>query len=631
MFKLSLIRSMSSMVSKGKKTGRTPRSVTPQRNCSMELLEDRTLFSDSASAQVTLLHTTGSGANTVYTYDISLKDTGTQDIGTFWFGWQPEEDFLKSVPTGIVSPLGWSPSLTGSGNSTDGSAIEWTASGFYTQTAGQTVDGFQFSSSDSPAVLAGDSPTHPGTPMLTSETYEGAAFSAGAFEFVATAPATTAASTTTLVSSSPTATVGASITLTATVAPASGTGTTPTGTVDFTQDGNDLGSVALNSGGTAALLTAALPVGTDHITATYSGDSAYNASASAALTQVIAPPLNAISTTTTLASSALTAPGGTSVTITATVTPSTPGVVPTGTVNFTLNGAPLGSSPVQSDGTAAFTSTTLAVGTDPIIATYNGDATYAASTSTALTETITTPPSLVPAITKSTVPPSLVSGVVAHGAVTFSVTNETADPIKGLGTVAVYASTTGVIDSTSILLGQVNRQLNVKAGKSVIMSVPAKILAGTLPAGSYTLFARVIDPSSNTNDSAAGPTVLVAAPFIALSETLVKSTIPATAIGDAKVHGAAILKITNNGNITTPGTAMIAIVASLDGIVAGPPIQITSVTKPLHIHAGKTASVNVPVKLIPALAAGPYTLSVQVTDPNGTVTSVAVGGLTITA
>src|SRR5262249_44854574 len=47
-----------------------------------------------------------SGAN--YLYTISLHNSGTVPIETFWFSWLPDHyDFLPSVPTSIVAPAGW--------------------------------------------------------------------------------------------------------------------------------------------------------------------------------------------------------------------------------------------------------------------------------------------------------------------------------------------------------------------------------------------------------------------------------------------------------------------------------------------------------------------------------------------
>jgi len=82
--------------------------------------------------------------------------------------------------------------------------------------------------------------------------------------------------------------VGASVTLTATV-----NGTTPTGNVGFTDNGNAIAgctAVALTGTGgsrTAACTTSSLAVGTHPITASYAGDAGNAASASAALAQVI--------------------------------------------------------------------------------------------------------------------------------------------------------------------------------------------------------------------------------------------------------------------------------------------------------------------------------------------------------
>ena len=59
-------------------------------------------------------------------------------------------------------------------------------------------------------------------------------------------------------------------TLTATITPAT-IGAAITGTVNFTQDGNVLGSSPVING-TAALVTSALPLGTDSIIASYGGD-----------------------------------------------------------------------------------------------------------------------------------------------------------------------------------------------------------------------------------------------------------------------------------------------------------------------------------------------------------------------
>ena len=90
-----------------------------------------------------------------------------------------------------------------------------------------------------------------------------------------------AASTTTIQSSGNPSAFGQPVTFTATV-----TGNSPTGTVQFFDGANALGSVAL-VGGVSTLVTSALTVGPHVITATYSGDANNATSTSSALTQSV--------------------------------------------------------------------------------------------------------------------------------------------------------------------------------------------------------------------------------------------------------------------------------------------------------------------------------------------------------
>lgn len=591
----------------------------------IESLESRTLLSESATAQLTLDSTTGTQANPVYHYSITVNDTGTTNIGTFWFAWIPAGDFLPSSPSAVSNPTGWTNTLTGTNNSSDGTAIEWVASS-NAITPGHSLAGFDFTTTDSPAALAGKSPTHPTYNVLTSFVYTGGPFSDAGFQFDVAPAATTAASTTTLHTSASSAAAGTSITLTATVASSSGTGATPSGSVSFTRDGNALGSVNLVNG-TATLTTSALPVGSDHITASYGGDSNYSSSASAPLTETISPPANAVATTTALTSSVPSAASNTAVTLTATITPSTQGPAPTGTVNFTLDGNVLGTSPVGSGGVATFTSSSLPLGNDSIVASYSGDSSYGASTSQPFAQTITAPETTVPTIAKSTLPRSIVAGAAMHGVVTIDVSNGTSAAIKGKMTIAIFANATG---QNAVLLAQVSKTLNVLTTKTAHASVPIHLVASQLPAGDYTLFARVTDPSGNVNDSAAGPTLTAAAPFIALSETVAKSTLPASATGGSKTNGAVSLVITNNGNISTTGATTITIFATASGTVDTSSVQLATAPLKSHIKPSKTGHANVKLKQFPAIPVGSYTVVAQVTDQNGQNTLVTIAPLTIT-
>jgi hypothetical protein len=171
---------------------------------------------------------------------------------------------------------------------------------------------------------------------------------------------------------------GQLVTFTATVIPSPG----PTGTVQFFDGVNSIGTVTL-SGGIASLTTAALAVGTHFISATYGGDGNYTGSTSSTLTQTVSA--GPVSTTTTLTSSLNPAAFGQNVTFTATVSPPSGA---TGTVTFMDGASPIGTSALNASGVATFSTSTLGVGTHSITAQYSGDAGHGGSTSSALSQVV---------------------------------------------------------------------------------------------------------------------------------------------------------------------------------------------------------------------------------------------------
>ncbi len=90
----------------------------------------------------------------------------------------------------------------------------------------------------------------------------------------------------------------------------------------------------------------------------------------------------ASTTTLTPASSSITA--GASDELTANVSPTTA----TGTVTFLNNGTSIGTGTLSS-GSASYTATFASAGTETLTAEYSGDSTYASSTSSAVTVTVT--------------------------------------------------------------------------------------------------------------------------------------------------------------------------------------------------------------------------------------------------
>ena len=151
----------------------------------------------------------------------------------------------------------------------------------------------------------------------------------------------------------------------------------------FIDGENYFGPVAL-SGGKATYTTSSLPVGAHSIVAFYGGATAYQQSYSKVDTQTV----NKAATTTALASSANPSVKGQAVTFTATVTAVAPGKgTPTGTVTFKDGATVLGTAAV-SGGKASLATSSLAVGSHSMSATYNGSTSFLTGTSPVLTQTV---------------------------------------------------------------------------------------------------------------------------------------------------------------------------------------------------------------------------------------------------
>jgi hypothetical protein len=124
---------------------------------------------------------------------------------------------------------------------------------------------------------------------------------------------------------------------------------------------------------------------------------------------------------------------GSSVTLTATLTSGTGGVLPTGTVTFSTASSTLGSATITS-GTATLALATLPGGSQTITAAYSGDTTYAASTATS-TLFVQAEPSVLSA--------TVSSANVVGGTYTLSVTDTAASGVgRPSGTVTVTLSGT---------------------------------------------------------------------------------------------------------------------------------------------------------------------------------------------
>ena len=234
----------------------------------------------------------------------------------------------------------------------------------------------------------------------------------------ATLTVNTTGATTTLASSKDPTVFGQAVTFTATVSSTTGA---PTGTVTFLDGGLPIGTATLDSTGAASLTNSALAVGNHAITASYSGDSNFNAATSSPFTQIV----NLDVPTVAISVSPNPSVFGQSLTATTTVSASAPGSgTPTGKVTFSDRITNLGATNLV-NGQASFTISSLTAGLHSIVVTYGGDGSFSQNSS-ATGITVNKVPTTT-SLTSSANPSSF------NQAVTFTVTVRAATP--GVSTV----------------------------------------------------------------------------------------------------------------------------------------------------------------------------------------------------
>jgi len=110
-----------------------------------------------------------------YANAITVHNTGTTTIGTFWYSWIPGENFMPSAPTNITSPPGWNAQVYVFAGPTY--SIEW-----YTYNpasyipAGAQLAGFNYNGTMSPAALQQPAANDPHYHITDSYLYQTQAF-----------------------------------------------------------------------------------------------------------------------------------------------------------------------------------------------------------------------------------------------------------------------------------------------------------------------------------------------------------------------------------------------------------------------------------------------------------------------
>ena len=339
--------------------------------------------------------------------------------------------------------------------------------------------------------------------------------------------------TTTTVDGAPnTSTYGQSVTFTATVSPATGT-VTPTGTVQFSVNGTNVGAPVALVSGVATYTTSTLAAGSQTVAATYSGSAQFEAS-TGSMTQTVDP----AASTTTLTSSKNPSSLGQAVTLTATVTPA----AATGTVTFTVDGV-AGSPVTLVAGKATLTTSTLTAGSHPIVATYSGDANFSGSTAT-MTQIVDPVAASTTAVTSSLNPSvygqavtltATVTPAAATGTVTFTVDGVAGSPVTlvaGKATLTTSTLTAGSHPIVATYSGDAN------------FSGSTGSLTQTVNKAATTTTASTSDNNGRVNNQIQlRATVAVVAPGAGIRTGTVTFT-----LSNSKVIGSAV--VATNGTAT---------------------------------------------------------------------------------
>jgi hypothetical protein len=315
-----------------------------------------------------------------------------------------------------------------------------------------------------------------------------------------------ATSTTTLSTSAASVPVGTTVIFTATVTGSNGQ--TPTGSVTFKDGGTALGTSPLGAGNMASFSTSTLAPGPHTITAVYGGDGSSTTSTSSPITETVGQ----LTTTTSVVSSANPTSAGATIQLTATVAISgsaAPDGAITGVVAFTTGGTTLGTANVNASGVAVLSTNALNAGSQPVVATYNGNTNYAGSSSISIVE------------------------VVNQTATTTSASATPLSPQAGQ-TVTVTAT----ITSTTIAPpGSVTFTENgVSLGTGTLTNGIATLTSGTLPTGTNVITVTYVGDSNYIGSSSAVTVVVTPA----TSATILSASTNPQAFGQPVIFTAAV-------------------------------------------------------------------------------------------
>lgn len=266
------------------------------------------------------------------------------------------------------------------------------------------------------------------------------------------------------------------------------------GTITFLDGGKTLHSGPTDTNGREVFDTATLGPGTHSFTAVYQGFSNSVAIFPPNTSAPVTVTVTSVPTATSASLSTASIPAGTVVTITASITSGSG--TPFGGATFFDGTAPLGTVALHADGSATFSTASLAAGTHAISASFNANSTFAGSSSTPVALVVTAPP--------------------ASAIATFSALSTSLHPENGSITLsAKVVATNGSPQSTVVFLdrGAILGRVTTDATGTAALTIPLPASGAHIFTASFSgdsQFAASVSPELQELWSDSGPAFSVA-------------------------------------------------------------------------------------------------------------------------
>ena len=406
---------------------------------------------------------------------------------------------------------------------------------------------------------------------------------------------------------------GAAITFTAAV---NGNGGTPTGSVQFFDGANSLGSAPLNvsTPAIAAINTSGLAVGPHQITAVYSGDPLDAVATSTPITETIQTATISVKLQSSANPVIFNAP------LTLSVQVSGSGSTPTGTVTLLDGSNAIATAPVPATGVIAFTNPSLQIGTHALTAAYSGDVNHSASNSATLTQTVqqATTTSLTPSASTLVAGKPLSLNAVVTGVSNRPVTGTIVFKDGGATIASIAPNANGVAAFTSTTLAPGTHVL--------IASYSGDTLDAASASNSNTVSVTIASTSTsfttNANPINSGSALTLT------SAVTGNGGIPTGSV--AFMDGGSVI---SSVEVTPSGTASLTLSTLAPGIhqlsahYSGDTLDGASISPTIAQQIAQKTAVTITSSANPSLLQDTVTLTINVS--NGAPTAIPTGSVTL--